>query len=115
MEDIFALSDTQIQKRIGEKVKNSRLRQNITQSSLAKAAVLSLSSVKKIESGDICSFDSLLRVLRILGMLDRLSSLIEEDGLSPNEYFAMVTSARKHERKRAAGKVKQPVKEESEW
>ena len=41
MEDIYILSDTMIQRRIGEKLKADRLKQNITQQSLAKAAEVS--------------------------------------------------------------------------
>ena len=35
MEDVYALSDVQIQTKIGEKIKATRLKQNITQESLA--------------------------------------------------------------------------------
>ena len=52
MEDIYTLSDTLIQKRIGEKLKAARLQQNITQQSLAQAADISVSSLKKIEGSE---------------------------------------------------------------
>ncbi len=115
MEDIYILSDVAICNRIGSKLKSIRLRQNITQQSLAESADVSLSSIKKIEKGEIRSFDSLLRVLRILGKLDVLQPLVEEEQLSPNEYFKFIQSAKKHERKRAAGKLKINNKEESTW
>ena len=57
MEDIYILSDTMIQQRIGENLKAVRLKQNITQQSLAEAAEVSLSTIKKIETGEIKSFD----------------------------------------------------------
>ena len=104
----------QIEKRIGEKVKAVRLKQNITQDSLAKSSSISLSSVKKVEAGKIGSFDTLLRILRTLGMLDELSHLCEEEQMSPSEYFDMVNSAKKGRRKRAVGTLKKD-KEESEW
>ena len=67
MEDnIYMLPDSEIRKRIGKKIKHLRLRQNITQMSLAEQSQISVSSVKKIENGEIGSFDSLMRVLRIL-------------------------------------------------
>lgn len=47
MSDPYALSDTMILQRIGSKIKNLRLRQNITQSSLAESAGVSLSTVKR--------------------------------------------------------------------
>ena len=109
------LADAAICQKIGGKLKQTRLKQNITQQSLAKAADVSLSSIKKIENGKIGSFDSLLRVLRILGMLDVLQPLVEEEQLSPNEYYNLVHSAKAKTRQRAVGKIDKVEKEDSEW
>ena len=114
MDDIYSLSDTQVQRRIGEKLKSVRLRQNITQKSLAEEADISLSSVKKIENGEIGSFESLLRVMRVLGELNTIQSLITEERLSPSEYYELVNAGKKSSRKRVFGKIK-TEKEESEW
>lgn len=115
MDDIYVLTDTMIQQRIGEKLKIVRLKQNITQQSLAESAEVSLSTVKKIESGEINSFGSLLRILRMLGKLDSLQSLVEEEQLSPNEYYDLVHTVQKKTRKRAVGRINNKTKEESEW
>ena len=104
MDDIYALTDKGIEQKIGEKIKGTRLRQNITQDRLASEAGISLSSVKKIESGHIGSFDSLVRVLRTLGLLDSLQRLAEPMELSPNEYYEFVNSAKKNSRRRARAK-----------
>ena len=72
MDNIYMLTDMAILVRIGENLKSARLKQNITQQSLSKAANVSLSTIKKIEKGEIRSFDSLLRMLRTLGKLDSL-------------------------------------------
>lgn len=115
MESIYTLSDAAILQRIGNRVKSVRLRQNIIQSNLAEASGISLSTLKKIEGGAVCSVDSLLRVLRTLGLLDVLQSLIEEEQLSPSEYYKLVNSAQKKTRKRAAGKLNRINKEDAEW
>lgn len=115
MIDIYMLTDTAILTTIGEKVKAVRLKQNITQQSLAEAANVSLSTIKKIEKGEIRSFDALLRMLRTLGMLDTLQQLVEEEQLSPSEYYNMVQASQTHRRKRAVGKLNSTRKEESEW
>lgn len=47
-------------------------------------------------------------------MLEEISSLFEEEQLSPSEYYEIVNKARKQTRKRAAGRIKTD-KEESEW
>ena len=99
---------------IGRKIKSIRLKRNITQSSLAEAASISLSSVKKVENGEIGAFDTLLRILRTLGMLESISSLIEEEQISPSEYYEIVNKSKKKTRRRAVGKLNVD-KEESEW
>lgn len=115
MEDIYTLSDTLIQKRIGEKLKAARLQQNITQQSLAQAADISVSSLKKIEGGQIGTFESLLRCLRTLGYFEWILPLVEEERMSPSEYYAMQQSAKKKTRKRAAGQLGYNEKEEPTW
>ena len=64
MEDVYALSDVQIQTKIGEKIKATRLKQNITQENLAESALISRSSVQKVESGEIRSFDTFFSYLK---------------------------------------------------
>lgn len=114
--NIYSLTDTLIQQRIGDKIRALRLRQNITQVNLASDAQVSLSSVKKIEKGQIGSFDSLIRVLRVLGKLDVLQQLVEEEEMSPNEYYEFVNSKKKKSRQRATSVSKTDNdKEESEW
>ena len=115
MENVFMLSDTMILAKIGEHLKAVRLKQNITQQSLAEEAGVSLSSVKKIEKGEIGSFDTFLRVLRTLGKLDVLLPLVEEEQLSPSDYYELVQKASFHQRKRASGKPAKKDKEGSAW
>lgn len=117
-ENIYMLPDGEIRRRMGQKVKQLRLRQNFTQASLAEQAQVSVTTLKKIEKGEISYFDSLMRVLRILGELDVFSPLIREEEMSPNEYFEFVEASREKQRKRASGSNKntqQPNTEDSEW
>ncbi len=120
-ENIYMFADAEICRRIGKKIRQLRLRQNITQMSLAKQSQISVSSVKKIENGEIGSFDSLMRVLRVLGELDVFSPLLKEEEMSPNEYLKFVEVSKKKMRKRAKSdqsdkKVsKSNNKEELEW
>ena len=117
-ENIYMMADGEICRRIGQKVRWLRLRQNFTQMSLAEQAQISVSTLKRIEAGVISYFDPLMRVLRILGELDVFASLIKEEELSPNEYYELLKSANKGQRKRANTKnsAKQTNKEDaSEW
>lgn len=115
MNDIYTMADPMIMKRIGEKLKKTRLKQNITQMNLAEEAGISISTLKKMENGEIASFDALLRMLRTLGFLDVLQPLVNEEQLSPSEYYELVNSAAKKIRKRACGKMRPNIKTESEW
>lgn len=118
-ESIYMLADAEICRRIGKKIRYLRLRQDFTQFDLAEESQISVSTLKKIESGEISSFDSLMRVLRILGELDVLSSLIKEPEMSPNEYYEFMELAKKRQRKRASSKKSnnkpKTTEEESEW
>lgn len=104
MNDINILTDAAIVTKIGDRLKSVRLKQNITQQSLAEAANVSLSTIKKIENGDIGSFDSFLRVLRTLGKLDVLQPLVDDEQLSPSEYYKFVYLQKRKQRLRATGK-----------
>lgn len=114
--DVYSLTDTLIQQRIGGKLKTLRLRQNITQANLAVDAQVSLSSIKKMEKGEIGSFESLIRVLRVLGKLDALHQLVEDEEMSPNDYYEFVNATKRKVRKRAvSNKKNNNDNEESEW
>ena len=99
-------TDAQILQKIGSRLKSIRLKHNMTQQELSNQSMVSVSTIKKIEDGQINSFDSLLRLMRILGKLDLLQELTKEEKLSPNEYYAMVNSVKKHQRKRARSSKK---------
>ncbi len=115
MTGIYALNDNRICVLAGKRLRSERLKQNITQDALARSSGISLSSVKKIEKGEIGSFDSFVRVLRVLGKLDCLTPLIEEDEMSPNEYYEFMNSLKKHQRRRATSSEKKTSEEISEW
>ncbi|MDE5882359.1 MAG: helix-turn-helix transcriptional regulator [Muribaculaceae bacterium] len=117
-DNVYMLADGEICRRIGKKIRELRLRQNITQMLLAEQSQISVSSLKKIENGDIGYFDSLLRVLRVLGELDVFSLLLKEEELSPNEYLKFVETSKKKKRKRAKSTSDTNSfinQEESEW
>lgn len=119
MENIYILTDGEICRRIGARIKLLRLRQNLTQMSLADAAQVSVSTLKKIEGGAISSLDALMRVLRILGELDKFSPLIADDEVSPNEYYEIIEKTKKKRRQRAssrkAGDIQKDREEELGW
>ncbi len=109
------LSDTEITKRVSERLKELRLKQNISRLDMSVSSGVSMSSIVRMEDGEIKSFDSFLRILRTLGKIDILMPLLEEEEISPNEYFKLVHSAKAKQRKRASKSNTNIQKEESEW
>ena len=103
MEDIQNLKFSQISRIIGENLRNERLKANITQQDMSDQINVSVSSIKKIEKGEICSFDSLMRVLKRLGKLEVLLPLLKDKKKNVQaELFDTEPSAKTGQRQRAS-------------
>ena len=110
LDNIYILTDTELCNKIAAKIKTVRLKQNMSQ-----AELVSISTIKRMEDGEVKNFESLIRVLRTLGKLDIFVPLVEEEQLSPNEYYELASKANKPKRKRASKGYTKENKEESEW
>lgn len=115
LDNIYILTDTELCNRIAAKIKTVRLKQNMSQAELADKSGVSISTIKRMEDGEVKNFESLIRVLRTLGKLDIFIPLVEEEQLSPNEYYELASKANKPKRKRAYKGYTKENKEESEW
>ena len=115
LDNIYMLTDIEICDRIGVKIKTVRLKQNMSQEELADKSGVSISTIKRMEEGEVKTLESLIRILRTLGKLDIFIPLVNEEQLSPNEYYELTNKANKHKRKRASKGYKIENKEESEW
>lgn len=99
MTDIYAFTDNAILKQIGQKIKEARLAQNISQRQLAKDSGMSNFSISQIESGHNTSILSLVMVLRALNRLNVLDELFAEAPISP---IALSEAMRKQHKRRHA-------------
>lgn len=116
MNDIYLLSDAELTKRIASRLKELRLTQNISRHDLSASSGVSTSTISRMEEGEIRSFDSFLRIIRTLGKIDCLQPLVEEEEISPNEYYRLVHSSKTKRRKRASkSSGGNKVQEASEW
>ena len=68
---------------IGERMKEIRLRKNITQEEIAWRAGISKLSVVNAEAGKNISLATLIAILRQLSMIENLELLIPEPTISP--------------------------------
>ena len=94
------LSDQAILAELGRRIARYRLNRNLTQEKLANQAGISLPTVQRIERGNSTQGTNLVRVLRVLGLLDNLGALIPEPGTSPVQQ----AKRRGKQRKRASSK-----------
>ncbi|MGM9738155.1 MAG: helix-turn-helix domain-containing protein [Candidatus Cryptobacteroides sp.] len=115
LDNIYILTDIELCSRIAAKIKKVRLKQNMSQAELADKSGVSISTIKRMEDGELKNFESLIRVLRILGKLDVFIPLAEEEQLSPNEYYELVSKTDKFRRKRASKGYIKEKREELEW
>lgn len=93
------MGDAAILKEIGERLKQARLEQNMTQSTLSDLTGVSRRTIQKTEEGDVSTLKTLIALLRGLGLLDQLNLLLPEAPLSPIQ----LAKLRGKVRRRASG------------
>ena len=77
------MSDPAILERIGKRIKNTRIRQELTQEELAKLSGISVLTLINIEKGKSVSMVLFISVMRTLGLLENLELLVPEIKISP--------------------------------
>ena len=108
--DFYSLSDKAILQELGQRLRELRLRRNITQQALADATTLSLNTVKALESGK-GKLATLVAVLRELEQLQALDNFIPPPGISPLQLARLGG----HKRQRASGERHDSSKDDAEW
>jgi len=68
---------------IAKRIKSERLRQNITQSLMAKKTGMALSTYKKFEHEGKGTFDNFIRILMGLGRITEIDNFLKEPEFSP--------------------------------
>lgn len=88
--------------RVGEALKNERLRRNVTQKDLALHSGVSLNAVKHLESGAGATLGSFVLVCRTLGRDSWIQAFTRvDDEISPIEYVEMLKKGKRKQRERA--------------
>lgn len=73
------------QQDLGSRIARIRLSRNIPQAALARESGASLRSIRRLEAGENVSLDTLLRVLRALGLGNRLAGALPDPDVRPVE------------------------------
>lgn len=98
--DYLVASPVAIESELGQKLNSLRLSKNINQSTLAKEAGVSRRTISRMENGEGISLDTLIRVMRALGVVDRLATLLPDPETRPVERIKLGGRERKRARMR---------------
>ena len=83
MDNLDQRSDETILADLGTRLRSARLSRDLTQAQLALDAGVSKRTVERIEAGRSTQLNSFIRILRSLGLLDRLDSFLPPPAPSP--------------------------------
>lgn len=95
-------SDANILAALGARLERLRLDRPITQAALARQAGVAKRTLERMEHGESVQLTNLLRVMRALGIVERIDTLVPEPALRPLDLLAREG----RRRKRAPSKAK---------
>ena len=93
-----AWADDSVIAEIGRRLRRERLDRNLTQAELASRSGVSEDTIRSIENGYNTSIKTLIRLLRAMGLVGRIESLVPEPGLSPIQVARMQGRVRQRAR-----------------
>jgi len=109
--DWYGMSDNEVIRDIGRRIKQLRLNKNMSQEALSERTGLHRVTVSNIERGQKMSLLTIIQVLRGLDELQRLDAIIPEERLSPLQLAKLQSKLRK----RASKKPGILKEKEPEW
>ena len=83
------LSDPAILQKMGRRIRDYRMRMEMTQSELAERSGVSMGTIVRLERGETVSVLLFISILRTLGVLENLETLLPELGISPMQLRRM--------------------------
>jgi len=105
------LTDEAILAELGKRLAQRRLELELTQADLADQAGISKRTVERIEAGATTQLATLIRILRVLDLLDGVETLIPETGPRPMDLLKL----KGKQRQRAPRKKKDASDEPWNW
>jgi transcriptional regulator with XRE-family HTH domain len=90
-----SLVDEQVLKEVGRRLTRCRLDRQFSQAQLGEQSGLSKRTIERLEAGESSQFLSLIRVMRVLKLLDGLELLIPDAGPSPLDLLKLKGKTRK--------------------
>jgi transcriptional regulator with XRE-family HTH domain len=101
-------TEAAILEEIGRRITRHRLAKQLTQAQLAEQAGIGKRTLERIEAGADTQLSTLLRILRVLGLLEGFDDWLAEPAVRPLDAAARQGKTRQ----RASGKRKQATEDE---
>ena len=89
------LTDTAISTELARRVQRARLDHQLTQADLAQIAGLARPTIERFETTGVAQLTTLVRILRALGLADRLDMLLSDVNIRPVEALKTYGAGRK--------------------
>jgi putative transcriptional regulator len=87
-----------IQADLGQRLVQLRLARNVNQQQLAREAGVSRRTITRLENGESVSLDTLLRVMRALDVIGRVSALLPDPTVRPIDRVRLKDKERRRAR-----------------
>ncbi len=104
-------SDREWLRELGRRVQQHRLNRNFSQVELAELTGVARKTITNLETGHGCTLQTLIALLRGLGLLNQLDAFIPEPGPSPMQLVKLAGKRRQRatgRRKAHGGAVEEP-------
>ncbi|ORJ53671.1 helix-turn-helix domain-containing protein [Geothermobacter hydrogeniphilus] len=105
------MNDRAILQEVGRRLNRCRIDQGLTQARLASEAGVAKRTVERIEAGESAQTSNLVRILRVLGLLDAFVAALPESGPRPMELLRLHGK----ERRRASSKRSRDSGDSWQW
>ena len=89
--DWNSMSNSAVVQEAGKRIKELRLRKNLSQKQLAEQAGVSVFTIAQIEKGKSVSFVLFIAVIRVLRLFDNMELLLPKPEVSPIELLKLQT------------------------
>jgi transcriptional regulator with XRE-family HTH domain len=98
------MSDAAVLEEIGRRLARRRLDRDLTQADLAREAGVGKRTVERVEAGESAQLSTLIRIMRVLGLMEALDAAIPPSAPRPMDLLKL----KGKERQRASGAGSRP-------
>lgn len=91
----YIMDNIQILLEVGTRIKQARIRKNLTQADFAKISGVSKGTLERVEKGESVQFLTIVKILRHLELLGNLENLFPESEATPIELLHQKTGKKR--------------------